>query len=227
MARTYDEAVAISAELTELRRSIHAEPEIGLDLPRTQRKVLDALAGLPLEISLGREPELGHRGAARCQARQDRAAARRHGRAARSPSGPACRTRRRSPGPCTHAGTTCTRRCWPARPNCCQPARTSWPATSSSCSSRARRAPAAPASWWPRACWTRPASRPVGRLRPPCRVRSTAAAASSPAGPARSWPRRTPCTSPCMDAAATARNRIARPTRCRLLARSCWRCRRW
>ena len=53
MAGVYDEAVAIGAELTELRRAIHAEPEIGLDLPRTQRKVLDALAGLPLEISLG------------------------------------------------------------------------------------------------------------------------------------------------------------------------------
>jgi amidohydrolase len=50
----HDEAVAIAAELTELRRSIHAEPEIGLDLPRTQRKVLDALEGLPLEITLGR-----------------------------------------------------------------------------------------------------------------------------------------------------------------------------
>jgi hippurate hydrolase len=43
----------MAAELAELRRAIHAEPEIGLDLPRTQRKVLDALAGLPLEISLG------------------------------------------------------------------------------------------------------------------------------------------------------------------------------
>jgi amidohydrolase len=53
MASIYDEAVAISAELTELRRSIHAEPEIGLDLPRTQRKVLDALDGLPLELTLG------------------------------------------------------------------------------------------------------------------------------------------------------------------------------
>jgi amidohydrolase len=48
-----DAAAAISADLTELRRSIHAEPEIGLDLPRTQRKVLDALSGLPLEISTG------------------------------------------------------------------------------------------------------------------------------------------------------------------------------
>ncbi len=53
MADVQDEAVAIAAELAELRRAIHAEPEIGLDLPRTQRKVLDALAGLPLEISLG------------------------------------------------------------------------------------------------------------------------------------------------------------------------------
>jgi amidohydrolase len=53
VAGIHDEAVAIASELTELRRSIHAEPEIGLDLPRTQRKVLDALEGLPLEISLG------------------------------------------------------------------------------------------------------------------------------------------------------------------------------
>jgi amidohydrolase len=49
----HDDAAAISADLTELRRSIHAEPEIGLELPRTQRKVLDALAGLPLEVTLG------------------------------------------------------------------------------------------------------------------------------------------------------------------------------
>ncbi len=53
MAGIYDEAVAISAAVTELRRSIHADPEIGLALPRTQRKVLDALDGLPLEITLG------------------------------------------------------------------------------------------------------------------------------------------------------------------------------
>ncbi len=53
MAGVREDAAAIAAELTELRRSIHAEPEIGLDLPLTQRKVLDALDGLPLEISLG------------------------------------------------------------------------------------------------------------------------------------------------------------------------------
>ncbi len=54
MAGIRDSAAAISADLAELRRSIHAEPEIGLDLPKTQRKVLDALSGLPLEISTGR-----------------------------------------------------------------------------------------------------------------------------------------------------------------------------
>jgi amidohydrolase len=53
VAAIRDEAAAISADLIELRRSIHAEPEIGLDLPKTQHKVLDALAGLPLEISTG------------------------------------------------------------------------------------------------------------------------------------------------------------------------------
>jgi hippurate hydrolase len=53
VAGVHDDAVAIAAELTKLRRAIHAEPEIGLDLPRTQRKVLDALDELPLEITLG------------------------------------------------------------------------------------------------------------------------------------------------------------------------------
>jgi hippurate hydrolase len=36
-----------------LRRAIHADPEIGLDLPRTTAKVKAALAGLPLEIREG------------------------------------------------------------------------------------------------------------------------------------------------------------------------------
>ena len=49
-----DEAAKLAGEIAELRHSIHQEPEIGLDLPKTQRKVLDALAGLPLEISTGR-----------------------------------------------------------------------------------------------------------------------------------------------------------------------------
>jgi amidohydrolase len=50
-----DDAVKIAAEIADLRHAIHREPEIGLDLPKTQQKVLDALDGLPLEISKGAE----------------------------------------------------------------------------------------------------------------------------------------------------------------------------
>jgi len=53
LAEVTQEAAAILPELTELRRAIHAQPEIGLDLPRTQEKVLAALDGLPLEVTLG------------------------------------------------------------------------------------------------------------------------------------------------------------------------------
>jgi amidohydrolase len=49
-----DEAAALSGDIIGLRRALHAEPEIGLDLPKTQRKVLDALDGLPLEVIPGR-----------------------------------------------------------------------------------------------------------------------------------------------------------------------------
>ena len=52
MAATQD-AAAIGGELAHLRRAIHAEPEIGLQLPLTQDKILAALDGLPLEITLG------------------------------------------------------------------------------------------------------------------------------------------------------------------------------
>jgi len=37
----------------KLRRAIHAEPELGLDLPKTTAKVKAALAGLPLELREG------------------------------------------------------------------------------------------------------------------------------------------------------------------------------
>jgi len=46
-----DDAAAIAGDLADLRRRIHQDPEIGLDLPRTQAKVLAALDGLPLEIT--------------------------------------------------------------------------------------------------------------------------------------------------------------------------------
>src|ERR1700733_13153497 len=50
-----DEAGKFTDEMTELRRAIHREPEIGLHLPKTQQKILSALDGLPLEISTGTE----------------------------------------------------------------------------------------------------------------------------------------------------------------------------
>lgn len=42
-------------DLVAIRRDLHLNPEIGLDLPRTQAKVLAALGGLGLEITLGAE----------------------------------------------------------------------------------------------------------------------------------------------------------------------------
>src|SRR5882757_4967238 len=48
-----DDARAIAGELTQLRRGLHRQPEIGLHLPRTQETVLEALDGLGLEITLG------------------------------------------------------------------------------------------------------------------------------------------------------------------------------
>ncbi|QLD13389.1 amidohydrolase [Microbacterium oleivorans] len=39
--------------LVSLRRVLHAEAEVGLDLPRTQRLIVEALAGLDLEITTG------------------------------------------------------------------------------------------------------------------------------------------------------------------------------
>ena len=47
------DAAPLLDDLITLRRQIHADPEIGLDLPNTQRRILDALDGLPLEITLG------------------------------------------------------------------------------------------------------------------------------------------------------------------------------
>ncbi|MFC4998144.1 M20 family metallopeptidase [Dactylosporangium cerinum] len=45
--------MGLREDLIELRRDLHRHPEIGLDLPHTQRRVLAALEGLPLEVSTG------------------------------------------------------------------------------------------------------------------------------------------------------------------------------
>ncbi|WP_436759015.1 M20 metallopeptidase family protein [Streptosporangium sp. V21-05] len=48
-----ESAADMRDELVRLRHALHREPELGLDLPRTQEKVLTALSGLPLEVRLG------------------------------------------------------------------------------------------------------------------------------------------------------------------------------
>ncbi|MEV6110151.1 M20 family metallopeptidase [Streptomyces sp. NPDC051940] len=54
MTTLSESAAAIRSELVELRRALHQEPEIGLELPLTQARVLAALEGLGLELTLGK-----------------------------------------------------------------------------------------------------------------------------------------------------------------------------
>lgn len=49
-----DDAWRLYDDLVDLRHRLHQQPEIGLDLPKTQQLVLEALDGLPLEITTGR-----------------------------------------------------------------------------------------------------------------------------------------------------------------------------
>lgn len=49
-----DEAQALLPDLVALRRELHADPETGNDLPRTQERVLAALEGSGVEITLGK-----------------------------------------------------------------------------------------------------------------------------------------------------------------------------
>ena len=48
------EAEALLPETIALRRDIHAHPELGNDLPRTQRVVVEALEGLGLSVVRGK-----------------------------------------------------------------------------------------------------------------------------------------------------------------------------
>src|SRR5579864_4734750 len=53
MPQLLEEARTLLDEVRALRRSIHREPELGLDLPLTQAKVLAAIRDLPLEVRKG------------------------------------------------------------------------------------------------------------------------------------------------------------------------------
>ncbi|MFC6706830.1 M20 metallopeptidase family protein [Flexivirga alba] len=52
--RLRDDARTLSGDLVQLRHRLHRHPEIGLQLPLTQQMVLEALDGLPLEITTGK-----------------------------------------------------------------------------------------------------------------------------------------------------------------------------
>ena len=54
MSNFLAEAQEIQNDLASLRRRLHQEPEIGLDLPKTQAKILAALDGLGLEVTTGK-----------------------------------------------------------------------------------------------------------------------------------------------------------------------------
>lgn len=52
--RTLELARSMSDDLVALRRELHEYPELGLHLPETQRRVLEALEGLDLEVTTGK-----------------------------------------------------------------------------------------------------------------------------------------------------------------------------
>ena len=54
MSNFLSEAKDIQSDLESLRRRLHQEPEIGLDLPKTQAKIVAALDGLGLEVTTGK-----------------------------------------------------------------------------------------------------------------------------------------------------------------------------
>ena len=47
-----DRASGMLEEARSVRRDLHRWPEVGLDLPKTRDRVLEALDGLPLDVTL-------------------------------------------------------------------------------------------------------------------------------------------------------------------------------
>ena len=59
MSDTRAIAERLAPDLRALRRELHQRPELGLDNPWTQTRILEALAGLDLEITLGADRDEG------------------------------------------------------------------------------------------------------------------------------------------------------------------------
>ncbi|ADB32666.1 amidohydrolase [Kribbella flavida DSM 17836] len=55
MSRTLELAERFRSDIVQLRRALHQVPEYDLELPKTQALVLEALDGLDLEITVGKE----------------------------------------------------------------------------------------------------------------------------------------------------------------------------
>ena len=53
LAGLLDEAAAIQSDTVALRRTLHRRPEVGLQLPRTQQTILDAIGQLGLDVRTG------------------------------------------------------------------------------------------------------------------------------------------------------------------------------
>ena len=53
MNELLDAANSVFDDVVAFRRDLHQHPELGLDNPRTQEKILDALKDLPVEIHTG------------------------------------------------------------------------------------------------------------------------------------------------------------------------------
>ena len=56
MPSVLEEARALGPELIALRRELHRVPELDRDLPKRQALVLEAVAGLDLEVTTGNLP---------------------------------------------------------------------------------------------------------------------------------------------------------------------------
>jgi amidohydrolase len=53
MPSLLEDAQALQERTVALRRELHADPELALELPRTQERVVDELADLPIELTQG------------------------------------------------------------------------------------------------------------------------------------------------------------------------------
>ena len=139
--RTLEIAQSLADELTSLRRRLHQVPELGNELPVTQRLVLEALDGLDLEVSVGKELSsvvavLRGRPSGPVAGRARSSCCAETWTPCRSPRTSTSPTRRPTEGSCTPAATTCTSPVsWDPRASFTT-CGTSSPGTWSSCSSR-------------------------------------------------------------------------------------------